>query len=632
MDQHRQRIDLNGIRAKGGAYALSLSPAQVTDLALGSRLDQAALNELLRKKRGTTRSFDLDIRDLSKAGWGVIFPASLDAGQLQERQDALAELVRHRQEAAGPRFKIFSGRNGYIPGETKRDWLIRVGASPDGVPNPDKVPYYLLLAASPQEIPFAFQYQLDVQYLTGRIHFEQLTDFASYAQGVTSMEKRGLVRPRRVGVFAPANPDDENTHLSHDRLARPLAEYLQSRFRPQMLKARLEQLITQKGLRYMLEGRAYAEAELLQIGEKFKLPLAQTDIPAWDVQTALGSQATRARLEDWLGGPQTPTLLFSASHGMVFDADDPRQRQQQGALLCQDWEGPLFHQGDVTDKLYFAGDHLSAQAQPQGMLAFFFACYGAGTPQYDEFIFDQQKPLQIARGDFLAALPQRMLAHPNGGALAVIGHVDRAWSFSFLADNNQPQLNVFEDLLGKLLMGYPVGAAMDAFNRRYAELATDITDIQNKIRIPGYRLDEYLLGDLWLTHNDARNYMILGDPAVRLPDTAQPPIQTERLGELHSAPPPTTATKSLVLDAALAQFLRQVLDANLLTPSEMNNSPKVELVRPSENPAPDEVAPAVGSLVYLTISLPEGASIKIPVPLSPELYIVCQEIFRKANL
>ncbi len=559
MDQHKQRIDLNGIRAQGGAYALSLSPAQVTGLALGSRLDQNALNELLRKKRGTTRSFELDIRDLAKAGWGVIYPANLDARQLEARQDALAELLRHRQEAAGPRFKVFSGRNGYIPGESKRDWLIRVGASPDGVPNPDKVPYYLLIAASPQEIPFAFQYQLDVQYLTGRVHFDQLDDFSNYAQSVTRVEKQGLARPRRVGVFAPSNPDDENTRLSHDRLARPLVEYLQTGWRVRMLRDRLEQLITQKGVRYMLEGRPYSEAELLQIGAKLRLPFAAADFPAWDVQAALGEQATRARLESWLGGPQTPALLFSATHGMVFDQNDPRQRPQQGALLCQDWQGPLFHAGDVTDDLYFASDHLSSQAQLQGLMAFFFACYGAGTPQYDEFIVDQQKPLQIAGGDFLAALPQRMLAHPNGGALAVIGHVDRAWSFSFLADNNQPQLNVFEDLFGKLLSGYPVGAAMDAFNRRYAELATDITDIQNKTRIPGYRLDEYLLSDLWLTHNDARNYMILGDPAVRLPaappETARPVSgQPERIEELNSTAPPPVPPASPVpvaeLDAA----------------------------------------------------------------------------------
>ncbi|MBK8794191.1 MAG: hypothetical protein IPN59_14020 [Holophaga sp.] len=107
MDQHKQRIDLNGIRAQGGAYALSLSPAQVTGLALGSRLDQNALNELLRKKRGTTRSFELDVRDLAKAGWVSFILPIWTPGSFRPARTLWQRQLRHRREAAGPPLQSF---------------------------------------------------------------------------------------------------------------------------------------------------------------------------------------------------------------------------------------------------------------------------------------------------------------------------------------------------------------------------------------------------------------------------------------------------------------------------------------------------------------------------------------------
>ena len=130
---------------------------------------------------------------------------------------------------------------------------------------------------------------------------------------------------------------------------------------------------------------------------------------------------TRAASPSLLGGQDVPAFLFTASHGLGFPCDHPKQRGRTGALLCQDWPGPRSWHGGIPPQFYFAADDLSPQADLGGLITCHFACFSAGMPAWDSFAHEKAgEPKRLAPAPFVARLPQQLLGKRYGGAAAAM--------------------------------------------------------------------------------------------------------------------------------------------------------------------------------------------------------------------
>jgi hypothetical protein len=469
------RFIANGINGVTGQYdRRPLSPAELAGLVKSARPAVPAPVRERGRRLGERafRALPLGIQpeDVAAAGWGVVFLAD----EHPAVKKAVERLVEHRRAQIGDdaRVKVLT----YQPSETTAAWLRRHNVGWHAV-EPTRLPYYLLLVGSPERIPFAFIHELDTAYCVGLLHFDGAADYERYVDSVIEYEKAASLASRREAVFfGTRHPFDDATTMSADWLVTPLTDGLPAR------------------------GLTPAEepvATRWRFGQR----------------KFVGPAATRQALVDILRGDgRPPALLFTATHGMVWPSGDPRQLAAQGALVCQDWPGF----GRIGPEHYLAAVDVPDDAHVHGTVVFTFACYGAGTPRRDRFSFAaDEEPPEIAPRPFLAALPRRLLSHPGGGALACIGHVERAWGYSIVSIASDPQIQIFQRAIGRILLGSPVGLAVQEFNDKCATMSVPLTTLLEQAR-QGLAVDDMQLASTWTERNAAEGYVLVGDPAVKL--------------------------------------------------------------------------------------------------------------------
>jgi len=466
-------VYFNGIDGQTGQY--SVKPCTIDDLASVAKANPRTASIEAVRAATEIRAFGLppgvDEDQLNTTGWGVIFHESASP----DIRGALEPLLSLRRRQTGALFKTLD----YKAGEQTRDWYARHLVAPSQV-NPDAVPYYLLVVGPPDEIPFEFQYLLGVDYAVGRLSLGSPDEYARYAESVVRYEgANSLANAKTVAYWGTRHLGDKATQLSAEQLIGPLANG------DPTSKGRL--------------------AKPAHVDFKFGAELFLAD------------DATKNKLLAKLTADRPPSLLFTASHGMQFGAGRPTQETAQGALLCQDWPGF----GTISAAHYLGASDVPDDANVGGMVAFFFACFAGGTPKVDQFIL---KPDQLAAAatlpslaprPFMAALPQRLLAHPKGSALAIIAHVDRAWACSIETPGmTGGQIMPFRNGLQFMMQGHPIGHVIrDQFGSRFAALSAELLSML----APGApKVVDSVLVSRWLERNDAQNYVMLGDPAARI--------------------------------------------------------------------------------------------------------------------
>ena len=229
----RTSLSFNGVNAATGEYLLpDLNVDSIAAIVKGETLDPQLQKDLaFRAQQSSTSMFGvgagIDANNLAETGWGVVFPSDIDQSVIEALQPLLNLRRQQASQRKEDRYREFSGVLGYRLGERPRDFLARQGVEASQPADPDRgVPYYLLLVGSPEQIPFRFQYQIDVQYAVGRVWFNSVDEFAQYAMSVVDAETGKISLKRKVAFFGVENEDDAATALSANEMVRPLSQQL----------------------------------------------------------------------------------------------------------------------------------------------------------------------------------------------------------------------------------------------------------------------------------------------------------------------------------------------------------------------------------------------------------------------
>ena len=413
-----------------------------------------------------------DASDSRQTGWAVLYGPEEKA----RAKPHLTDLLELRRAQAGEnRFRemVVPTVDGIcVSGQS---FLFKEIQEAPGVVDIGRLPYYVTIVASPREVPWEFQFELAINRAVGRLYFDDAEDYGRYAAAVKAVEESQetakRVDPKRtLGFFFVER--ELRRDGKKDKATPILADYLVEPA-PRRLKA---------------------------------------TSPSWGIPVIRGDEGRSERLRGILEGrARTGAGWVVLSHGVEAKLNSLTQPERQGGISCLD--RPLY------------GQDLSFPEAPEGALLgktfVLTACFGAGTTEFNEFESpkaalkgDVPKAERIAAGPFVARLPQRLLAQ---GSLGVFGHVGKGLTASYRwlhGPSATEAARSFSDMLVRILRGQRLGHAMRPMARRASNISSHFLPyLRTWVYDPEIDYREIELQ--WKAWIDARNFVLLGDPAAR---------------------------------------------------------------------------------------------------------------------
>ncbi len=423
--------------------------------------------------------------DVGAQGWSVIAPEGKRGDELLAR---IKPLIDHRAEQLEEELKIYRVPS-RMSAEEAMSW--RQGVYNDD--DPDLIPRYQLILGDLHEVPYELQAVQAGEGYVGRLAFSDPEGYESYVDKLLNWERSPLPVEQGKSLFYSVHDGTAATRIGYRGLIEPV-----------VAKARA-----------MKEAGRFNAGEISEIGDR--------DEPSPDELLSAASELEAG-------------VLFTMSHGCGAPrrgwGSNRAQRSGQGAMS-------FGREGSLPAR------ELERQVFVPGGIWFMFACFGAGTPErskyhhwLDQLSRDRQfrgRPESVLKSlpkdnqrPFIAALPQAALASPEG-PLAFVGHLDLAWTYSFTEmgkGKKKGRADKFYNILKSLLRGDRVGMAMLELMRFYNDKnqeLTDLYDLAAEAKMKGRKspVTRAQMGHLWMVRQDLAGYILLGDPAAKLPIAAK---------------------------------------------------------------------------------------------------------------